>query len=106
MYKSEICWERRQLLSYWFVMRAVNLEPKHNCEIRSEIGDRLRILLSREEPAVPARLRQLVRRLDDVEHGSGSEVSPTAPETSHDDAARSEVEPITARLLKFIRRTR
>ena len=50
----------------------MNLEPKHNQAIRDEIGDRLRVLLSREPPAVSARLRTLLRRFDEADHGSPS----------------------------------
>ena len=50
----------------------MNLEPKHNQAIRDEIGDRLRVLLSREPPAVSARLRTLLRRFDKADHGSPS----------------------------------
>jgi hypothetical protein len=48
-------------------MLAMNLEPKHNQAIRDEIGERPRILLSREPPAVSARLRTLLRRFDEAE---------------------------------------
>ena len=48
----------------------MNLEPKHNQAIRDEMGDRLRVLLSREPPAVSARLRTLLRRFDEADHGS------------------------------------
>jgi hypothetical protein len=50
----------------------MNLEPKHNQAIRDEIGDRLRVLLSRESPAVSARLRTLLRRFNEADHGSPS----------------------------------
>jgi hypothetical protein len=50
----------------------MNLEPKHNEPIRDEIGDRLRVLLSREPPVVSARLRTLLRRFDEADHGSPS----------------------------------
>ena len=50
----------------------MNLEPKHNRAIRDEIGDRLRVLLSREPPAVSARLRTLLRRFDEAGHDSPS----------------------------------
>lgn len=48
----------------------MDLEPKHNQAIRDEIGDRLRIFLKREPPAVSARLRTLLRRFDEADHGS------------------------------------
>jgi len=56
----------------------MNLEPKHNQAIRDEIGDRLRVLLSREPPAVAARLRTLLRRFDEADHGSPS-IVPDVP---------------------------
>lgn len=59
-------------------VRAMNVEPKHNQAIRDEIGDRLRVLLSRESPAVSARLRALLRRFEETDHGSPS-IVPDAP---------------------------
>jgi hypothetical protein len=57
----------------------MNLEPKHNQAIRDEIGDsRLRVLLSREPPVVSARLRTLLRRFDEADHGSPS-IVPDVP---------------------------
>lgn len=53
----------------------MNLEPKHNRAIRDEIGDRLRALLSREPTAAPVRLRTLLRRFDEADHGSPSILS-------------------------------
>jgi hypothetical protein len=57
---------------------AIDLEPKHNHAIRDEIGDRLRVLLSREPPVVSARLRTLLRRFDEADHGSPS-IVPDVP---------------------------
>jgi hypothetical protein len=54
----------------WRVL-AMNLQPKHNQAIRDEIGDRLRVLLSREPPAVSARLRTLLRQFDARDVPSG-----------------------------------
>jgi hypothetical protein len=42
-------------------MRELNIDAKHNQAIRREIGERLRGTL-REQPEVPARLRELVRQ--------------------------------------------
>jgi hypothetical protein len=57
----------------------MNLEPKRNQSIRDEIGDsRLRALPSREPPAVSARLRTLLRRFDEADHGSPS-IVPNVP---------------------------
>ena len=55
----------------------MNLEPKHNQAIRDEIGDRLNVLLSREPPAVSARLHELLRRFDETDHGSVPETTPS-----------------------------
>jgi hypothetical protein len=56
---------------------AMNLEPKHNQAIRDEIGDRLSVLLSREPPAVSARLCKFLRRFDEADHGSVPETTPS-----------------------------
>jgi hypothetical protein len=50
----------------------MDVEPKHNQAIRDEIGDRLRVLLSRDPPAVSPRLRTLLRRFDEADHDSPS----------------------------------
>jgi hypothetical protein len=46
-------------------MSALNLEPKHNQAIRQEIGERLRLLLSKGRAEVPPRLRELVHSFGD-----------------------------------------
>ena len=56
----------------------MDLELSHKQAIRDEIGDRLRILLKREPPAVSARLRTLLRRFDEADHGSPS-IVPDVP---------------------------
>jgi hypothetical protein len=48
-------------------MMLVNLEPKENQEIRTEIAERLRGLLSREQPSLPEYLLELLHRLDEIE---------------------------------------
>ena len=48
-------------------MKLVNLEPKENQEIRTEIAERLRGLLSREQPSLPEYLLELLHRLDEIE---------------------------------------
>jgi hypothetical protein len=59
----------------------MNLEPRDNQAIRDEIGDRLRILLSRKLPAAPPRLLGLVRRFDETKQGSaGRSTPPTVPD--------------------------
>ena len=60
----------------------MNLEPKDNQAIRDEMGDRLRILLSRESPPAPPRLRGLVRRFDERDRASVGQANPSiAPDT-------------------------
>ena len=48
-------------------MKLVNLEPKENLEIRDVIGERLRNLLSCEQPSLPEHFRELLHRLDEIE---------------------------------------
>ena len=55
----------------------MNLEPKDNQAIRDEIGDRLRVLLSRKSPAVPPRLLGLVRRFDEAKQAPVDQTSPS-----------------------------
>jgi hypothetical protein len=55
----------------------MNLEPKDNQAIRDEIGDRLRVLLSRKSPAVPPRLLGLVRRFDEAKQAPADQTSPS-----------------------------
>jgi len=42
---------------------APNFDANHNAEIRSEIGDRLRVLLSKEQPRPTPRIQHLLDRL-------------------------------------------
>ena len=46
-------------------MSNLNLEPKHNQAIRQEIGERLQLLLSKEQEKVPPRLRELFHNFGD-----------------------------------------
>jgi hypothetical protein len=39
---------------------ALNLESNHNTAIRAEIGERLRVLLSKEQPRLPPRVQHLL----------------------------------------------
>jgi hypothetical protein len=39
---------------------ALNLDSNHNSAIRAEIGERLRVLLSKEEPGPPPRVQHLL----------------------------------------------
>ena len=45
----------------------LTLDSKSNDAIRNEIADRLRALLAREQPPLPARLRALVARLGELD---------------------------------------
>jgi hypothetical protein len=58
---------KRWLKGGCFWAQPMNLEPKHNWAIREEIGDRLRALLSREEPPLPPRLHNLLDRFYDAD---------------------------------------
>ena len=42
---------------------ALNLDADHNSAIRAEIGERLRVLLSKEQPRPPPRVQHLLDRL-------------------------------------------
>jgi len=57
----------------------MDLEPLHNWAIRDEIGDRLRALLSREQPALPQRLRHLLDRFDEADRSTPAATPATAP---------------------------
>lgn len=61
----------------------MNLEPKHNLAIREEIGDRLRAFLSREEPRLPPRLRELVDRFYEADGSpAGGRTRSNAPHSA------------------------
>jgi hypothetical protein len=57
----------------------MNIEPKQNQAIRDEIGEMLRVLLSREPSAPSPRLHKLLRRFDEVDYGSPSIVPDVLP---------------------------
>jgi transposase len=61
-------------------MSNLNLEPKHNQAIRQEIGERLRLLLSKGQAEVPQRLRELVHGFGD--DGEPPFRNPRSPEKS------------------------
>jgi hypothetical protein len=63
----------------------MNLEPKDNQAIRDEMGDRLRVLLARNSPAVPPRLLKLVRRFAETK---GTSVGGTTPSIAPDIPSR------------------
>jgi len=46
---------------------ALNLDADHNSAIREEIGERLRILLSKEQPRPPQRIQHLLDRLNSLD---------------------------------------
>jgi len=43
---------------------ALDLDSAHNSAIREEIGERLRVLLSKEQPKPPPRVQHLLDRLN------------------------------------------
>jgi hypothetical protein len=43
---------------------ALSLDAAHNSAIREEIGERLRVLLSKEQPRPPPRVQHLLDRLN------------------------------------------
>jgi hypothetical protein len=49
--------------------KALNLDSDHNAAIRAEIGERLRILLSKEQPSLPPRIQHLLDRLRYIGRG-------------------------------------
>src|SRR4029077_6763003 len=46
-----------------FMRNALNLSADHNAAIRAEIGERLRVLLSKEQPGPSPRIQHLLHRL-------------------------------------------
>ena len=50
---------------------ALNLNPDHNTAIRAEIGERLRVLLSKEQPRPPPRVQHLLDRLSALDAAGG-----------------------------------
>jgi len=50
---------------------AINLDANHNSAIRGEIGERLRILLSKEQPSPPPRIQHLLKRLSKLDAAAG-----------------------------------
>jgi hypothetical protein len=53
---------------------ALNLDSKHNTAIREEIGDRLRILLSKEQPKPPPHVQHLLNCLSASDATSGRSI--------------------------------
>jgi hypothetical protein len=47
---------------------SIDLDPKHNAAIRREIGERLRVLLSKEQPKPPPRVQHLLDRLSELDN--------------------------------------
>jgi hypothetical protein len=80
----------------------MNLEPKDNQAIRDEIGDRLRVLLSRKPPAVPPRLLGLVRRFDEVDRASVGRTTPSiVPDAPPGLSKMSEARSVKSWLKRF-----
>ena len=50
---------------------ALDLDADHNSAIRAEIGERLRILLSQEQPRPPPRVQHLLDRLNTLDDATG-----------------------------------
>jgi len=46
---------------------ALDLDSAHNSAIREEIGERLRVLLSKEQPKPPPRVQHLLDRLNTMD---------------------------------------
>ena len=46
---------------------ALNLDSNHNTAIRAEIGERLRVLLSKEQPRPPPSVQHLLDRLNTLD---------------------------------------
>jgi hypothetical protein len=51
--------------------KALNFNSDHNAAIRAEIGERLRILLSKEQPSPPPRIQRLLDRLSTLDATGG-----------------------------------
>ena len=49
----------------------LNLDAHHNSAIRAEIGERLRVLLSNEQPGPPPRVQHLLDRLSKLDAAAG-----------------------------------
>jgi len=49
----------------------LNLNSDHNAAIRAEIGERLRILLSKKQPRPPPRVQHLLDRLSTLDATRG-----------------------------------
>jgi hypothetical protein len=50
---------------------ALNLDPSDNTAIRKEIGERLRVLLSEEQPSPPPRVQHLIDCLSTSDTAQG-----------------------------------
>jgi hypothetical protein len=50
---------------------ALNLNSDNNAAIRAEIGERLRLLLSKEQPSPPPRIQHLLDRLSKLDAAGG-----------------------------------
>jgi hypothetical protein len=50
---------------------ALNLNPDHNAAMRAEIGERLRVLLSKEQPGPSPRIQHLLDRLSALDATGG-----------------------------------
>jgi hypothetical protein len=50
---------------------ALNVDSNHNAAIRAEIGERLRVLLSKDQPRPPPRIQHLLDRLSTLDATGG-----------------------------------
>jgi hypothetical protein len=50
---------------------ALNLSSDHNAAIRAETGERLRVLLSKEQPSPSPRIQHLLDRLSTLDAAGG-----------------------------------
>jgi hypothetical protein len=69
---------------------ALNLDAAHNSAIREEIGERLRVLLSKEQPKTPPRVQHLLDRLNGLEAPRGPVPQPPPPRLMATESSRME----------------
>ena len=69
---------------------ALNLDSAHNSAIREEIGERLRVLLSKEQPKPPPRVQHLLDRLNALDAPRGPVPQPPPPRLMATESSRME----------------
>jgi len=60
------------------MVSSLKFDKDHNDAIRAEIGDRLRIILSGDQPKLPPRIQHLLDRLSRVETEHSPSIVPSA----------------------------